>query len=227
MAIKIMHFDPETAYTSHEGTILAQRVVPEDINAPFEHQYGHLTRNRAMAGHAHPTDEIYIVNAGSGYVMLGGKIKHVKAGDVIAIPHGVWHTMICTAHDEEPFLWSALWWDATEGSTLSDEIHVKSFDRHTAKAAHEGTILADEVVPASMKAPFWHAYGYLHDGGEMELHNHPKQEVYIVFDGTGYVTVGNEKAEVRPGDVIHIPPNELHTMTGKKGEPFLWAALWW
>ena len=227
MSIQIDHFDPNTAYTSHDGTILAAPVVPSGLTPPFWHQYGHLTRGRAMAGHAHATDEIYIVYSGTGYVMLGGKVKHVKAGDVIAVPNGVWHTMICTEQDEEPFLWAALWWDALGGTTRTDEIDVLAFDRHTAQLAHVDTILASAVVPASIQAPFKHAYGYLHDGGEMELHKHPAQEFYIVLQGTGHVTVGDEQAAVIPGDVIAIPPNELHTMTGHAGEPFLWAAFWW
>jgi len=227
MAIQIAHFDAATAYTSHEGTILAQRVTPEGLETPFWHQYGHLTRNRAMAGHAHETDEIYIVMEGSGYVMLGGEVRPVKAGDVVAIPHGVWHTMICTERDCEPFLWAALWWDAIPGGVRTNGMDVLRFERETAHLAHIDTILASEVVPASIKAPFDHAYGYLHDGGEMELHNHPKHEFYIVFEGTGTVTVDDETAPVRPGDVINIPPNAMHTMTGKKNEPFLWAAFWW
>ena len=246
MAIQIAHYDAATAYTSHEGTILAQRVTPEGLETPFWHQYGHLTRSRAMAGHVHETDEIYIVMEGSGYVMLGGEVRPVRAGDVVAVPHGVWHTMICTERDEEPFLWAALWWDAlpvaqpqgVDAAAVrqvghdalivpSPGIDVLRFDRETAHLAHIDTILASEVVPASIKAPFDHAYGYLHDGGEMELHKHPKHEFYIVFEGTGTVTVGNETAAVRPGDVINIPPDEMHTMTGKKGEPFLWAAFWW
>jgi len=229
MAINIAKFDAKTAYTSHEGTILAQRVTPEGLQTSFEHQYGYLTRGHAMAGHAHPTDEIYIVMAGAGHVMLGGDIRRVSAGDVIAIPHGVWHTMICTEHDEEPFLWAALWWDALPNPTgkPAEGIDVLAFDRHTAQQAHEDTILASDVVPASIKPPFYHAYGYLHNGGSMELHNHPKHEFYIVFSGTGTVTVDDETAPVGPGDVIDIPPNAMHTMTGNAGEPFLWAAFWW
>lgn len=227
MAINIVKFDPETAYTAHEGTILALPVIPKEMKAPFKHQYGYLTKNRGMAGHAHPTDEIYIVNSGSGYVMVGGKLRHVKAGDVIAIPHDVWHTMLCTENDDEPFLWAALWWDEVPGDTKTDEIDVLAFDKDKATKAHQDTILASPVVPASLAAPFSHAYGYLEDGGTMELHAHPTSEVYIVYSGTGTVVVGDEEAEVGPGDVIEIPENVLHTMKGKKGVPFLWAALWW
>ena len=106
-------------------------------------------------------------------------------------------------------------------------MNIVRFDPETAYPAHEGTILALPVIPEDIKAPFGHAYGYLENGGEMETHKHPTHEVYIVFSGTGTVVVGDEEAKVGPGDVIDIPPNKLHTMRGRAGTPFLWAALWW
>ena len=106
-------------------------------------------------------------------------------------------------------------------------MNILRFDPATASLAHEDTILASPVMPEGVKAPFGHAYGYLANGGEMELHKHPSHEVYIVYEGTGTVVVGDEEAEVGPGDVIEIPPDVLHTMRGKPGVPFLWAALWW
>jgi len=106
-------------------------------------------------------------------------------------------------------------------------IRIVRFDPATAHAAHEGTILASPVIPEETKAPFGHAYGYLENGGEMELHKHPALEIYIVYEGTGTVVIDGEEAEVGPGDVIDIPPNKLHTMRGKPGVPFLWAAFWW
>lgn len=113
MVIDVKRFNPETAYSSHDGTILAEKVVPPSINAPFDHQYGYLLNGQSMAGHAHATDEIYIVMSGSGYVMVGGENRAVSVGDVIAIPSGQWHTMMCTEQDQAPFLWAALWWEKT------------------------------------------------------------------------------------------------------------------
>jgi Mannose-6-phosphate isomerase len=106
-------------------------------------------------------------------------------------------------------------------------ISITRFDPSTAHSAHEGTILAQAVIPENIEAPFGHAYGYLQDGGEMELHKHPTREIYIVFSGTATMVVGDEQAEIKPGDVIDIPPNEPHSIIGKKSEPFLWAAFWW
>ena len=227
MKIKKMKFDPATAFEAHDGTILAAPVIPPEMQAPFIHQYGYLMNNGAMAGHSHPTDEIYIVFSGSGYIIQGGKNKQLRAGDVVSVPHDVWHTMLCTDKDEAPFLWAALWWEPVEGSTKTEEIDVKRFDKATAYRDHKDTIYADKVVPISMATPFSHQYGYLDDGGTMELHKHPASEVYIVYSGTGTVVIDDEQMEIGPGDVIEIPPNTMHTIISKPNEPLLWAALWW
>lgn len=62
--IEICRFDPLQAKPSHEGTILADDVVPPSLHPPFEHAYGYLLNNRSMLGHQHPTDEIYVVTSG-------------------------------------------------------------------------------------------------------------------------------------------------------------------
>ena len=230
MAINISRFDPGNAVPGHEGTILGSDVLPETMTAPFWHQYGYLHENgTAMAGHAHATDEIYIVFSGTGHVIVGGKTKAVSAGDTVVIPAGVWHTMLCTEKDEAPLLWAALWWDVVEpvSKDALGDIHVHRFVKENASLAHQDTILADKVVPPVMKTPFDHAYGFLEDGNTMELHAHPTEEFYIVYSGNGFVTVGDEKCAVSPGDVIDIPVNVMHTMTAADKGAFLWAAFWW
>lgn len=107
-------------------------------------------------------------------------------------------------------------------------INITRFDKAAASAAHEGTILASPVFPASDRCPFGHAYGYLdRDGAAMDAHAHPTLEFYIVFEGNGYVEVDGERAPVHAGDVIEIPRNARHTMICKGDAPFLWAAFWW
>ncbi len=102
-----------------------------------------------------------------------------------------------------------------------------TFDKKTANPAHENTILASEVLPAGMKAPFDHAWGYLDMPGEMEYHKHDKEEVYFFFKGEGYVRIDGEEIPVAPGDVVRIPPNAMHTVVNRKQQQLLWAAFWW
>jgi mannose-6-phosphate isomerase-like protein (cupin superfamily) len=104
---------------------------------------------------------------------------------------------------------------------------ISRFDKATASGGHNDTILASEVLPKGMSAPFGHAWGYLENGGEMEGHTHPTTEIYLVFSGTGTVVVGDERAKVSCGDVIEIPPDIYHTMICDENAALLWAALWW
>jgi len=48
-------------------------------------------------------------------------------------------------------------------------------------------------------------------GGEIRPHTHPDQELaYIIINGKGLVTVGEEQAEVSKNDVIWIPIKTNH-----------------
>jgi len=106
-------------------------------------------------------------------------------------------------------------------------MNISRFDKNTAEGAHNNTILAGDVLPKGLKAPFDHSWGYLENGAEMEGHTHPTYEIYLVFSGTGTVLVGDERAKVSCGDIIDIPPNAYHTMICDENTTLLWAALWW
>lgn len=107
--MNITGFDREKAAPAHNNTILAHEVIPENMNPPFDSAWGYLEANSQMEGHAHPTEEVYIVIKGRGKVVIGEKEAEVKAGDVIEIPPDEYHTMKC--EDNGPLLWTAFWWE--------------------------------------------------------------------------------------------------------------------
>ena len=102
-----------------------------------------------------------------------------------------------------------------------------SFDPASAAPAHEGTILASDVLPAGMKAPFGHAWGYLASQGEMDRHSHHKEEAFLFVKGKGAVEIDGKEIPVVPGDVIRIPPDAVHTVINRDASELLWAAEWW
>jgi mannose-6-phosphate isomerase-like protein (cupin superfamily) len=106
-------------------------------------------------------------------------------------------------------------------------MNIQRFVKDKAFKAHKGTILASDFLPAGLAAPFKSAYGYLENHASMEGHAHPAVEIYVVMKGRGRMTVGDESADVEPGDVVEIPSNVYHTLTCSDGGPLLWAALWW
>ena len=92
---------------------------------------------------------------------------------------------------------------------------ITRFDSSTAHDAHGGTILASDVLPAGLLAPFDHAWGYLNGPGTMEPHTHHKEEVYIFTKGNGCVVVDGMRYPVAPGDVAYIPPDALHSVVNE------------
>lgn len=104
---------------------------------------------------------------------------------------------------------------------------ISRFVKDKAPTGHNGTILAGPVLPDGVNSPFHHAWGYLENASIMEGHAHPTQEIYLVFEGEGFVHIGEEKYPVHAGDVVEVPVNVYHTMECEDGHKLLWAALWW
>ena len=49
-------------------------------------------------------------------------------------------------------------------------------------------------------------------GGLVDPHSHPTHEFYYVTAGKGIMTIAGETAEISQGDLVHIPPNKVHTI---------------
>lgn len=106
--------------------------------------------------------------------------------------------------------------------------YVRHFQKETAQAAHENTILAAPILPEQENPPVGHAYGYLEKkGAGMDAHRHPTYEFYLVLEGHGFAEIDGVREPVGPGDYVEIPRNALHTMICAEDAPFLWAAFWW
>ena len=62
----------------------------------------------------------------------------------------------------------------------------------------------------------------LNRGDEPEPHFHPNEEQFVVvLEGKLQMLVGDETAEVGPGDMVHIPRNTLHGIKVLDG-PMVW-----
>lgn len=107
-------------------------------------------------------------------------------------------------------------------------INILRFDPRNAVLGHNGTILAQDVFPASVtNAPFQHRYGYMEANCQMAGHAHEKREVYMIIYGSGTILIGDETAHVETGDVIDIPSNQWHELFSDGSGPMLWAAFFW
>jgi oxalate decarboxylase/phosphoglucose isomerase-like protein (cupin superfamily) len=62
--------------------------------------------------------------------------------------------------------------------------------------------------------------------GEFKMtrgHSHNTEEVYLVLKGKGYMFIGNDKVNIKKGDLVTIPANRYHRTvnTGKEELVFL------
>ena len=106
------NFDPNRAISAHQNTILAAPVMPEGLNAPFDHAWGYLDQPGEMEYHKHPKEEIYFFFKGTGFVRIDGEDIPVVPGDVVRIPPDAMHTVVNKEHAE--LLWAAFWWPVME-----------------------------------------------------------------------------------------------------------------
>jgi quercetin dioxygenase-like cupin family protein len=60
----------------------------------------------------------------------------------------------------------------------------------------------DRMMVALMRIPA---------GTRSEPHSHPNEQWIYVLEGTFDFTIGGERRMVRPGSVIYIPANEIHS----------------
>ncbi len=49
-------------------------------------------------------------------------------------------------------------------------------------------------------------------GGFVDPHSHPTHEFYYVTSGRGIMTIEDEQREIAQGDLVHIPPNAVHSL---------------
>jgi quercetin dioxygenase-like cupin family protein len=49
-------------------------------------------------------------------------------------------------------------------------------------------------------------------GGHVHPHSHPTHEFYYVLRGRGLMTISGEDREIAQGDLVHIPPDEVHSL---------------
>ncbi len=49
-------------------------------------------------------------------------------------------------------------------------------------------------------------------GSAVEPHSHPTHVFYYVMSGKGVMTIAGEDREISQGDLVYIPPDEVHTL---------------
>lgn len=76
--------------------------------------------------------------------------------------------------------------------------------------------------------PFTALWNLVPPGGASHVHRHHEGETFIVVEGAGVMTCGDESSPVDPGDVISIPPFTDHTLANRSDdERLLFLNVYW
>ena len=66
----------------------------------------------------------------------------------------------------------------------------------------------------------------LAEGKASRKHYHPRaEESYIILEGAARVTVGDESAELRAGDCVVIPPEQVHQIANSGATTLRFLAI--
>jgi quercetin dioxygenase-like cupin family protein len=83
--------------------------------------------------------------------------------------------------------------------------------RRAPKESFTGTVLQDPIITPQAPARIAAARVSFEPGARTAWHTHPLGQTLYVISGVGRVQAkGGPIREIRPGDVVWIPPNEKH-----------------
>ncbi len=97
-----------------------------------------------------------------------------------------------------------------------------------AKDADEGAsgLKVRWLITKEMGAPnFAMRLFEMESGGNSPLHTHPWEHEVFVLEGEGIVVSKDVERKVSSGDVVFIPPNELHQFKNKGNVTFTFLCL--
>jgi quercetin dioxygenase-like cupin family protein len=83
--------------------------------------------------------------------------------------------------------------------------------RYAPKESFTGTVLQDPIITPQAPARVASSRVAFEPGARTAWHTHPLGQTLYVISGVGRVqTKGGPVREIRPGDVVWIPPGEKH-----------------
>jgi quercetin dioxygenase-like cupin family protein len=74
-----------------------------------------------------------------------------------------------------------------------------------------GSVVVEPLFGDTQHSPTTAGHPTFAPGARSNWHTHPAGQTLIVTSGMGWVQQeGGDKQQIRPGDVVHIPPNVRH-----------------
>lgn len=178
-------------------------------------------------------EECQLVLEGNGTIVIGGKVREIKAGDLVKIPTGKGHRTFTKMNETLKllcFVTPAWTFEDTvfEKISVSDE-NCKIYSRRKEEC---------EEFKTDTKESIWELIGNangssdkmsvaevrIKENGSSERHLHKKaEESYYILKGQGTINIDGEERELNPGDLVKIEAGKTHQIFNhqKKNLKFL------
>ena len=117
--------------------------------------------------------------------------------------------------------------DSSEHHASAPRAHVRPSDvvARVVEGVADGLEVGIYVGPEQGATHLETAVSELAPGGEIRGHRHPFEESFFVLDGRGYLSIGDQAFELRPGDFGFAPVGHAHAWSNPTDEPLRWLRL--
>jgi len=96
-----------------------------------------------------------------------------------------------------------------------EDVPVKRYETGDMKGGSKRVLLGPDEGSNNFRL----RYFYIPPGGHSRLEQHAHEHGVYILHGRAQVRLGDEKVEVKPGDVVYIPGNEWHQFIPLGEEP--------
>jgi methionyl-tRNA synthetase len=106
---------------------------------------------------------------------------------------------------------------------------IRRFDRSALDSEPE-KVLYKDIYPWDEieDTPFGASLAIIEPGGQTMLHSHDPDETFIIFQGSGTISVDEETNPISQGDVVVMPSGSQHTLKNEsESEPLMFLSLFW
>ena len=106
---------------------------------------------------------------------------------------------------------------------------IRKFDRDKLDSEPERVLYKDLYPWDEIEdTPFGASMAIIEPGGQTMIHSHDPSETFIIFQGTGTISVDDESNPVSQGDVVVMPSGSQHTLKNEsETDPLMFLSVFW
>lgn len=106
-------------------------------------------------------------------------------------------------------------------------MHIAVIDRASTTAEFGVEVQRNAPWTNQIEPPFGSMWVFIAPGETTEPDSHPEQEVFVVHAGGGRVVVDGQATELKPGDMVYVPPTAEHIIENLTASELVVLSLYW